>query len=162
MSFQFKDRNDSAYKARGYFGIAIWNPKYESNIGVLLRSSAVFDASFMATIGQRRYKNQKCDTMKSWKHVPLYHYESFEDFKKHLPKECMVVGVELTQTAIDTKVFSHPERAVYLFGSEDSGLPFHIQQQCDALLKIETPLNISMNVSVAGSIILYDRMVKSK
>ncbi len=54
--------------------------------------------------------------------------------------------------------FKHPERAVYLLGAEDSGLPDSIASKCQAVVHIESPM--CLNVSVAGSIVMFDRVNK--
>lgn len=36
---------------RGYFGVAICNSKSEINVGTLWRSSFLYDAAFIATVG---------------------------------------------------------------------------------------------------------------
>lgn len=160
MSFQFREKNNNSFSYRGFFGIAIYEPKHESNVGVLWRSSAVFGASFIATVGSKRYKTMKSDTMLSHKHLPLFHFNDIGDLKTHLPKGCKLIGVELTDRSNNLQSFVHPEQSLYLLGAEDYGIPFHILQQTDQIIKINTPLNISLNVGVAGSIICYDRVAK--
>lgn len=163
MSFQFREKNNNSFKRnRGFFGIAIFNPKHESNVGVLWRSASIFGASFIATVGERRYKSMKSDTMQSHRHIPLFHFNDIKDLKNHLPKECSLVGIELTNEAHDLSLFSHPERSLYLLGSEDQGIPYHIIQLLDFIIKINTPMNISLNVGAAGSIVCYDRISKSE
>lgn len=160
MSFQFRERNDSAFGRKGFFGVGIVNPKHEANVGVLLRSASVFGASFCATVGNKKYKTMRSDTMQSHHYVPLFHFNNIEDLRTHLPKGCELVAVELTSVASELTEFKHSERALYLLGSEDEGIPFHTLQSVDRVIKISTPLNISLNVGVAGSIVLYDRMAK--
>ena len=47
--------------------------------------------------------------MCSWRHTPLFEYENFDDFMKHLPKEVVLVGVESDDSAVDLKIFQHPK-----------------------------------------------------
>lgn len=143
---------------RGFFGIGIQNTKTEANIGTLWRSASILGASFIFTIG-RRYKKQASDTMKSWRHIPLYHYESFEDFYKSMPYDCQLVGVELHPKSIKVSDFKHPERCVYLLGAEDSGISAFALEKCHKIVQL--PGNYCMNVSVAGSILMYDRINKN-
>lgn len=49
---------------RGYFGIGIYNPKTETNMGTLWRSAYNFGADFIFTIGMR-YKKMGSDTAKA-------------------------------------------------------------------------------------------------
>ena len=47
----------------------------------------------------------------------------------------------------------------YLLGAEDSGISKNILAKCQYVLKI--PGDYCLNVATAGSIIMYDRIVKS-
>jgi tRNA G18 (ribose-2'-O)-methylase SpoU len=143
---------------RGYFGIGIMNGKTIENLGTLWRSANLFEAQFIFTIG-KRYKKQASDTMKSHRHIPLYHYESFEDFYKNIPYDCQLIGIELDEKSKPIKNFCHPERCVYLLGAEDNGLTKEVLQKCTHIIQL--PGRNSMNVAVAGSIVMYDRNMKN-
>lgn len=146
-------------KMRGYFGIGIENTKTEQNIGTLWRSAHIFGASFIFTIG-RRYKKQSSDTLNAWKHIPLYQYDTFGDFIKSMPHSCPLIGIELDEKAISIERFSHPERAVYLLGAEDNGLTKLALGSCHSIIQL--PGTHCLNVAVAGSIVMYDRILKCK
>jgi tRNA G18 (ribose-2'-O)-methylase SpoU len=60
-------------------------------------------------------------------------------------------GIPLSQ-------FSHPPCAVYLLGSEANGLPPRVLAACQALVTIEAVRDLSYNVAVAGSIVMYQRV----
>lgn len=143
--------------ARGYFGIGVWHPKTGVNIGTLLRSSDIFGAAFVFTIG-RRYQRQASDTAKSWRHVPLWHFESMPELVRTCPYSCPIVGVELVDGAAPIESFCHPERALYLLGAEDSGLPPDMLRQCHSVVRL--PGERSMNVASAGTVVMYDRHAK--
>ncbi len=137
-----------------FFGIGIQNGKTPENLGVLWRSAQNLGASFIFTIGNR-YAKQACDTHNAVKSMPYFHYESFEDFYKNLPKGTRLVGVEFTDDAEDLETFHHPRRCVYLLGAEDHGLSKKAIEKSHFLVKFKSQL--SLNVSVAGSIVMYDR-----
>lgn len=137
-----------------FFGIGIQNGKTPENLGVLWRSAQNLGASFIFTIGNR-YAKQASDTHNAVKSMPYFHYENFEDFFKNLPKGARLVGVELDEKAEDLETFHHPRRCVYLLGAEDNGLTKAAMEKCHALIKFKSEK--SLNVSVAGSIVLYDR-----
>lgn len=141
----------------GYFGIGIEHSKTPENLGVLWRSAQNLGASFIFTIGHR-YAKQACDTHDAVKAIPYFHYKDFDEFYTHLPKGAMVIGVELVDEAIELKDFKHPRNCVYLLGAEDHGLTNRAIEKSHHLLKFNTPK--SLNVAVAGSIIMYDRSVK--
>ena len=146
---------------RGYFGIGILNPKTETNIGTLWRSANILGASFIYTIG-KRYKKQSSDTMKTPRHIPLYHYENFAEFYKNIPESCQLIGVEICpKSKLITDYKQHPLNAVYLLGAEDNGLTPDAINKCVTVLQLPY-LNNSLNVAVAGSIIMYDRLLKQE
>lgn len=142
---------------RGYFGIGIQNTKTAMNIGTLWRSAQIMGASFIFTIG-KRYKTQSSDTMKTTRHIPLYHYETFPEFYKVMPYGCQLIGVELSPKAVAIKSFNHPQKCIYLLGAEDNGLTNEAANKCYSLVQL--PGEHCLNVAVAGSIIMYDRLSK--
>lgn len=143
--------------SRGYFGIGIFNGKNSTNIGTLWRSAAILGADFIFVIG-KRYQKQCSDTMKTLRHIPLYHYDDYEDFYKHVPYGCPVVAVELDENSVPLETFVHPERCIYLLGAEDHGIPKSLLDKCYATVQLVG--DYCYNVSVAGSIVMYDRKVK--
>jgi tRNA G18 (ribose-2'-O)-methylase SpoU len=143
--------------ARGFCAIGIEHGKNVLNVGSLWRSADLLGAAFMFTIG-RRYRRQASDTMKSWRSIPLFNFESLADLYAHLPYDTQLVGVELDGRARPLAGFLHPERAVYLLGSEDNGLGHDTLVRCGHIVQL--PGRQSMNVSCAGSIVLYDRLAK--
>lgn len=145
-------------KKRGYYGIGVYHSKTEINIGTLWRSAHLYDADFIFTIG-RRYKKQPADTTNAALHVPLYNYISFDDFYKNMPLGCQLVCVEQDEKSKSLPDFYHPERAIYLLGAEDYGLPKEILKS-HQIIQIPTEKDFSMNVAVAGSIVMYDRYVR--
>lgn len=142
---------------RGYYGIGIYHGKNVENLGTLWRTAFNLGADFIFTIG-RRYQKQCSDTVKAFKHIPLYNYDSYEDFYKHTPYDCPIVGVELDENAHDLKNYVHPERCIYLLGAEDHGIPPEVLKKCRDVVMIDS--QFCMNVAVTGAIVMYDRMAK--
>jgi len=139
---------------RGYYGVGIYGTKTVANVGTLWRSAANMGAAFIFTVG-RRFPRQTSDTLKAWKHVPYFEFDSFDEFR--VPKDCVVVGVEQPGDPLPT--FKHPERAIYLLGAEDHGIPPELLDRCQEV--VEVPSGRCLNVAVAGSIVLYDRNAKA-
>lgn len=146
---------------RGYFGIGIWHTKTTHNIGCLWRSAYLFGASFVFTVGARYDRKQAGDTPNVRQQIPLYHYGDMDDLVGHLPHSCPLVGVEIDPRAQQLPGYSHPARAAYLLGAEDHGLSVGVIDRCHSLVQIATARPQSMNVAVAGSILLHDRHVKT-
>lgn len=144
-------------KGRGFFGIGIECAATSRNIGTIWRSAQVLGADFMFIIG-KRYETMKTDTMKSWRHIPLFEYPDLAHFVATIPKDTTIVGVELDERSQPLMSYKHPQRAIYLMGSEDRGLSKEALDACHEVVQI--PGKFSLNVSVAASIVLYDRMLK--
>ena len=142
---------------RGYCGIGIIGGKNTHNVGTLWRSAAILGADFIFTAG-RRYPQQASDTIKTWKHVPLFEFSDGEDLLNHIPKECIPVGVEIDARARPLERFTHPERACYILGAEDTGIPPTILSRLP--LVVQLPGIFCLNVAATGSIVLYDRIAK--
>ena len=144
---------------KGYFGIGVQNMKNSINYGTLFRTAQILNTDFIFLIGCR-FKAMASDTMKSWKHIPLFVYKDFEDFNDHRSHDCPLIGIELIESATPLSEYIHPKRACYLLGAEDTGLTEEAIKACQDIIVLEGER--SMNVAVAGSIILYDRVTKSK
>jgi len=138
-----------------YFGIGIFNPRTEENIGTLWRSAYIFGASYIFTIG-RKYKQQVSDTSHTWRKIPLFHFENFDKFFESIPYSAKLIALEQTENSIPIAKFEHPDRAIYLLGSEDMGLSAKMLEKCNTI--IELPGDSSLNVAVAGSITMFDRV----
>lgn len=142
----------------GYYGIGCLNMKTSMNYGSLFRTAQVFGADFVFLIGAR-FKKQPSDTMKSWRHMPCWTFDDFEDFNSHRPYACPLIGVELDEKAKPIHTFVHPKSAMYLLGAEDNGLTRQAITACQYIVQL--PGERSLNVAVAGSIVLFDRINKT-
>lgn len=143
--------------SRGYFEIGIERGKKASNVGTLWRSAFQLGAAGIFTIG-RRYPNQCSDTVSAYRHIPQREYENLDAFMLASPFDCPVVGIEMGGTPLPT--FFHPERAIYLLGAEDHGLSKAALARCHHVVSLPSIRVNSFNVAVAGSLVMYDRMVK--
>lgn len=147
---------DSAFEraARGFAGIGIYASKFDANVGTLVRTAGCLDAGFVYTVA-RRWQGHTT-SLSHERHLPTYHFDSLGELEYAMPNNADIVGVELVEDATSLPGFRHPERAVYLLGGEDCGLD-------DVALDgpaVEIPARYCLNVGVAGSIVLYDRVAK--
>ena len=143
---------------RGYFEIGIYNTKTAVNVGTLWRSAYQLGAAGIFTIG-KRYSHQVSDTTRTYRHIPMREFLTFDDFIKFRPKDACIVGVEMDGRPLSK--YYHPEQAIYLLGAEDYGLPDNIIRQCDFVISIETIRIESFNVAIAGSIVMYHRYLQN-
>ncbi len=141
---------------RGYFAIGAERMSKPRNLGAMMRTANAFGASFLFTIAAHHKLRtlNGSDTSKAGNNTPLYEFDNLEELL--LPKACQLVGVELTQEAIELPSFRHPSRAAYIFGPEWGSLSDETLVLCDHVVKI--PTKFCINVSVAAALIMYDRM----
>ena len=145
---------------RGYFGIGVYQPKTKENIGTLWRSAYQMGASFIFVIG-KRYKKQCSDTYKTYRHIPVFEFSTYKIFKDAL-YDCIPVIIEFSKNSLPLKDFSHPQRCAYLLGSEDNGLSAEITKDIKTQVEIESIRQPSFNVAMAGTIVMYDRIIKQE
>ena len=140
---------------KGYFGIGVEGVSKATNVGTLFRTAHAFGAAFVFTLRAQynRRDGAITDTSDTPASVPTYAFADLESFR--LPHGCRLVGVEITDTAIDLPSFRHPRQAAYILGAEREGLSADVQSICDYVVKI--PTRFSVNLGVAGALIMYDR-----
>src|SRR5471032_1112841 len=143
---------------RGYFAIGVDGISKPMNLGNLMRIANAFDASFFFTINaQVNLSQAQSDTARTEGAIPLYAYRNAEEFR--LPTGCRLVGVEITEDATELPRFRHPQRAAYVFGAERMSLSPAVLARCEFVAKI--PMKFSINVGMAGAIVLYDRLLST-
>ena len=140
---------------RGYSAIGLDNPKFDVNVGSALRAAGVYGSSFVAATG-KRFKRQKTDTMKSYRHLPFLRPNSLQDV---IPFDCVPVAVDLIDGAIPLTEYKHPQRAFYIFGAEDATLGCRVTNWCRDIVYI--PTNGCMNLAATINVVLYDRLLKN-
>lgn len=141
---------------RGHFGIGFYNPKYKVNAGTLIRSANAFGADYAFTIDDR-YDGQ-ASAVGHDRHIPIHQYEDAEAWLNALPYDTTPVCIELSEDSVPLETYTHPERAAYLLGPEDGDVPDALSFAYDT---VEIPAEWCLNVSTAGSIVMYDRVAKA-
>ena len=144
---------------RGFFGVGVEGSHKIMNAGNLLRTTHAFGGSFFFFIRPafNRQELENSDTARSITGMPVYQFDSANDMV--LPRGCKLVGVELTDDAVDLPLFRHPHCAAYVLGPEMGSLSPEMQARCDYIVKI--PMKFCVNVGVAGAIVLYDRLINN-
>lgn len=142
----------TAAATRGYCGIGA------EGVGTLLRTAHAFGAAFCFTVGAGwdARAGRRSDTADTPSHVPVWRFPDPASIQ--LPRECVLVGVELLEDAIDLPSFRHPLNAAYVLGPERSGLSAPLLARCRHVIRI--PTRFALNLAVAGALVLYDRMLQ--
>ncbi|HKY95217.1 MAG TPA: RNA methyltransferase [Kiloniellales bacterium] len=142
---------------RGYFGIGVERISKPMNLGALLRTAHAFGASFAFTVAAAfpAREVKLSDTSDSGPHLPLYEAATIDELA--LPKGCVLVGVELAEDAVDLPSFRHPLSAAYILGPERGSLSPEAQARCAHVVRI--PTKFSINVGLAGALVMYDRLI---
>lgn len=145
---------------RGYFAIGIDQASKAGNVGNLIRTAHAFGASFVFAVNPKVVAHTGelvtkdfTDTSKSHQQIPFFNYDSAAAID--VPQGCQIVGVEITEDAVDLPSFKHPAQAIYVLGGERSSLSHEMLARCDQTIKI--PTKFSLNVATAGAIVMYDR-----
>lgn len=127
------------------------------NLGAILRTGHAFGASFVYSVAAHHPTGEIefADTAKTAGEIPYYDWPNLDAMR--LPKGCALVGVELSDDAIDLPSFRHPLNAAYILGPEKGDLSDAAQGLCEHIIRI--PTKFCVNLSVAAAIVMYDRLL---
>ena len=142
---------------RGYFGIGVEGVSKPMNVGSLFRSAHAFGASFVFTIAAayKREEGNLADTSNAAANIPFYEFADVGELR--LPRGCTLIGVELSPDAVELHSFRHPHCAAYVLGPERGNLSPQLTRLCTHVVKI--PTRFSINLALAGAIVMYDRLL---
>jgi len=141
---------------RGYFAVGVDGISKAMNLGNLMRIAHAFDASFFFSVNARvKLADAQSDTSRSQGTMPVYSFRSVEELR--LPVGCRLVGIEIAPDATELPRFRHPLRAAYVFGGERLSVSDAMLKRCEFVVRI--PTRFSINVGMAGAIVLYDRLI---
>jgi len=143
--------------SRGYAAIGLVNPKNPINVGSVLRAAYCYGARLIAIQG-RRYRRRSSDTTAAHRHIPLLH--DLEDIFTAIPYDCIPIAVEIVPQARSLFTYTHPERAFYIFGPEDSSLGKSVLSRVKDIVFI--PTRTCLNLAQTVNVVLYDRRMKAK
>jgi tRNA G18 (ribose-2'-O)-methylase SpoU len=141
---------------RGYFGIGVERISKAHNVGAVFRTAHAFGASFVFAVGAALDEQalKQTDTSGTAANLPFYTFAGAEELL--LPAGCRLVGVEITDDAVALPSFRHPHRAAYVLGPERGSLSEAMVARCDHVVRI--PTRFSINVGLAGALVMYDRL----
>lgn len=138
---------------RGYSAIGIVSPKIEANVGGAMRAADCYGAA-MLVIEAPRFIHRASNVTKAHRHIPLIVGAVCD----HRPYDCPMVVIEIVPGAVSLPDFTHPERALYVFGPEDGNVPDRIVQRAQHIVSV--PTRWCMNLAATVNVVLYDRLAK--
>jgi tRNA(Leu) C34 or U34 (ribose-2'-O)-methylase TrmL len=145
----------SLKNTRGYAAVGLYKPKTPENVGAAIRAAYCYGAVFVAQSGVR-YEGSALDTAKGHRHLPLLTVDSLINT---IPHDCVGVAVDLLPNARSLVDYTHPERALYVFGPEDGTLPAELVEHCKDVVYV--PTRYCMNLAATVNVVLYDRLAKT-
>jgi tRNA G18 (ribose-2'-O)-methylase SpoU len=98
----------------------------------------------------------------TWKWIPWEHYDSTLDCIKQLKKEgYQIIACEQAKDSVDYLKAKYDFPVAVIAGSESNGISSDVLKLVDKIVEIPMfGINISLNVLVATSIIVYDLISK--
>lgn len=140
---------------RGTVGIGTVLGNFPVNFGTLVRAARCFGADFVFTVNGEYDGGDPA--VGHDKHIPCFHYDDLTDFRHGIPKDSYIIRVDYDDSATRLSGFHHPEKVVYLLGSEGDGFN-RVDDPPGTPVYINT--EYCLNTGMAGNIVLYDRMMK--
>lgn len=138
---------------RGFAAIGLVSPKIEANVGGAMRAAACYGVSLIL-LEAPRFVHRSTNVTKAQKHIPMI----VGAICDHRPYDCPLIAIEIVAGARSLPSFTHPERALYVFGPEDDSIPNRILERAQYVVSI--PTLYCMNLAATVNVVLYDRMMK--
>lgn len=140
-----------------HVSIALTDPKSPTNVGAVMRAAGCYQANEVLYSGIRYAKAAKfqTDTKSISDKIPLKHVDNFFTEK---PDDVKVICVDLVEGAIPLPEFTHPEKALYIFGPEDGTISQAVVDNADSVVYV--PTIGCMNLAASVNVLLYDRLAK--
>jgi tRNA guanosine-2'-O-methyltransferase len=140
--------------------IAAWNITKEHNVGSLVRTAHAVAAEEVVLVGEREWNVEAARTAELY--TTVTQLADLEAFRSHLKsRRWNLVAVELDDRAVNFFDAEYPERPCFLLGAELGGVPRGLVEEAELVVQIpQWGLVPSLNLAVAGSIVVYDYLGK--
>jgi len=140
--------------------IAAWNISKEHNVGSLVRTAHAVAATEVILISEREWNVEAAKTADLY--TTVLQLPDQAAFLRHIREhEWNLVAVELDSRAVNLFDAEYPPRPCFLLGAELGGVPEDLLQAARLVVQIpQWGLVPSLNLAVAGSIVLYDYLEK--
>lgn len=140
--------------------IAAWNITKKHNVGSLVRTAHAAAVEEVVLVGEREWNVEAAKT--SDLYTTVTRLSGIEAFRKHLElRRWNLVAVELDNRAVNLFNAEYPARPCFLLGAELAGIPGELLDEAELVVRIpQWGLVPSLNLAIAGSIVLYDYLGK--
>jgi tRNA(Leu) C34 or U34 (ribose-2'-O)-methylase TrmL len=140
----------------GFSCIGLYRPKTGENVGAVLRAAHCYGVSSVSIEGGRgKFLSHSTNTPAAHRHMPTY---LVDDLLASVPYDTQIVVVDLIEGATPLPNFTHPKRALYLFGPEDGTLGRKHTDRAQHVVYV--PTRCCMNLAATVNVVLYDRQMK--
>ena len=142
------------------FAVAAWSITKDHNVGSLVRTAHATAATEVLLVGDRDWNVPAAMTSDLYTDVTFLSDTSA--FLGHLKtRGWNLVAVELDPRATPLFEARYPARPCFLLGAERGGIPPNLLDEAQLIVQIpQWGLVPSLNVAVAGSIVVYDYLSK--
>jgi len=140
--------------------MAAWEITKEHNVGSLVRTVHAAAAEELVLVGEREWNVPAAKTSELY--TEIVQLPDTEAFLRHLEnRNWRLVAVEIHDRAVNLFEASYPDRPCFLLGAELGGIPEQLIEAADTVVQIpQWGLVPSLNLAVAGSIVVYDHLAK--
>jgi tRNA G18 (ribose-2'-O)-methylase SpoU len=141
--------------------IAAWNITKEHNVGSLVRTAHAAAATEIILVGEREWNIEAASTAELF--TSVVQLPDIETFQDHLiVNRWDLVAVELDHRSVNLFDAEYPVRPCFLVGAERGGIPEELLSQAELVVQIpQWGLIPSLNLAIAGSIVVYDHLAKT-
>ena len=111
-------------------------------------------------VGEKQWNVEAAKTSELY--TSIEHVDGIDSFRQRLHEgRYNLVAVELAPTSVNVFEAVYPERPCFLIGAELEGVPEPLLDEAEVVVQIpQWGLVPSLNMAVAGSIVLYDYLAK--
>lgn len=141
------------------FAVAVYNISKEYNIGSLLRTAHSAKVKEFFLIGEKSFNTYAAVSSEKW--TKISYFETLENFLSYIKTtDYKLILIEQSENSISLFDFKFPENPLFLLGQEKGGLPEEIKSKHPILEIPQYGLIHSLNLSCAGSIVIYHYLYK--
>ena len=140
--------------------VAAFNITKEHNVGSLVRTAHAVAAEEVVLVGEREWNVEAARTSELF--TTITQLPTVEAFRHHISTAGWnLVAVELDDRAVSLFEAEYPARPCFLLGAELGGIPEELLEAAGLVVQIpQWGLVPSLNLAVAGSVVLYDYLGK--